>query len=341
MFDVFELQKKLVENACPSGSEHLKIAPLLMELAKPLADKVYTDALGNVIAYKKGQKGGKKVMYAAHMDAIGFMARYIDEKGFIWFDNIGGFFPIPLNNVRVRFMNGVHGIIKMKKAPTTMEMGMSAIRISDFFIDIGANDQKEAEKLIAIGDVAVYETTVSKIAGNNILGPYADDLIACVVLLLAMEQVGECHNDLYFVFTSQEEVGCRGAQTAAYGINPDVGFACDVTDHGDAIPGETVHMPVYLGKGPTIKIKDGSVICNPQLNEKLRKLAKQKNIPWQDEVLSSGGTDTCMMQSAREGVPATCVSIPTRNIHSPGEIFNIDDVQQAAALLAAAAHAKY
>jgi len=340
MFDVFELQKELVSLACPSGSEHLKIAPRLAELAAPFVDEVTTDVLGNVICHKKGGCG-KKIMYAAHMDAIGFMATFIDDKGFVWFETVGGFYPIELVNARVRFMNGAHGIIKLRELPKQMAKTLSAVPKTQLFIDIGAKNKTEAEEIVAIGDVAVYAGESRKIAGNNIMTPYADDLIACVVLLLAMEQVGDCENDLYFVFTAQEEVGCRGARTAAFALEPDIGIACDVTDTGDTPMSEKVKMAVDLGKGPTIKIKDGSVICSPQLNEKLREIAKTSDIPWQNEILIAGGTDTGVIQAARGGVAATCVSIPTRNIHSSCEIINIGDVQLAAKLLAAAAHGEY
>lgn len=339
MFDVFELQKLLVENAAPSGSEYLRIAPKLAELAAPFVDEVYTDALGNLIAHKKGS--GKKIMYAAHMDAIGLMVNFIDERGFLRFDNIGGNSPIQLVNIRVRFLNGCRGIVRLRKEAKNLLKPMNALQMSDLFIDIGAASRAEAEALVSIGDTALYDSRTVRIAGNNIMTPYADDLVACIVLLLTMEQVGVCENDLYFVFTTQEEVGRRGARTAAFHIHPDVGFACDVDGEGDSPRKDDVPMALYIGKGPALKIKDGSVIGTPQLNQKLKELARKNNILWQDEILPSGGTDTSRMQSTHGGVPATGVSIPTHNIHTPCEIYNIDDVQQAARLLALAAHAEY
>lgn len=341
MFDVFELQKLLVEHASPSGSEYMRIAPKLAELAAPFVDEVYTDPLGNIIAHKKGCTGGKKIMYAAHMDSIGLMVNFIDERGFLRFDNIGGNTPIQLVNIRVRFLNGCRGVVRMRKEPKNLQKPMNALQMSDLFIDIGASSREEAESLVSIGDIALYDSRTVKVAGNNIMTPYADDLVACIVLLLTMEQVGACKNDLYFVFTTQEEVGRRGARTSAFHIDPDVGFACDVDGEGDSPRKDDVPMALHIGKGPALKIKDGSVIGTPQLNEKLKALAQENNIPWQDEILPSGGTDTSRLQSTRSGVPATGVSIPTHNIHTPCEIYNIGDVEQCARLLAIAAHAEY
>ncbi len=334
MFNVYDLQKQLVAAACPSGWEGEKIAPLLAKLAKPFCDEVTTDALGNIICRKKGK--GKKIMMAAHMDAIGFLVTFVDDKGFLWFDNIGGFMPAMLVNTRVRFLNGTRGIICCKKMIKSFGKTMPQIAMSDLFIDIGASDKADAEKYVRLGDVAVFEGELGKAAGGNLMGPYADDLIACTVLLMAMEQIKKCDNDLYFVFTSQEEVGCRGAKTASYAIKPDIGLACDVCGVGDTPNNRDVRMAVSLGAGPAIKIKDSSVISSRELNAKMHALARQEKIAVQDEILTGGGTDTCAMQMAAGGAMATCISIPTRNIHSQVEMFNAGDAELAAKLIAAA-----
>jgi len=337
MFDVLKLQQQLVAAAAPSGNEK-KMGQLLADLARPFVDEIRTDAMGNVICRKKGR--GKRVMAAAHMDVIGFLATFVDEKGFVWFDHIGGHNPSYLINTRVVFANGTRGVIRPKALDKLAEKKMSAVRFSDLYIDIGAKDQAEAKKLIKIGDTAIFEGAPRMILGNNVMGPYADDLIGCVVLLMAMEQLQETKNDLYFVFSVQEEIGCRGAKTAAFGVEPHLGIACDVCPVGDTPADDGVHMAVCVGKGPTIKIKDSSVYCSPEANAHVRAAAKKAGVIYQDEILTGGGTDTSEMQMARDGAMATCISIPTRNIHLPVEIFNIDDVQGAAKLLAAAMCAK-
>jgi endoglucanase len=340
MFNVYDLQKQLVESACPSGFEGEKIGPLLAKLAGPFVDEVTTDPLRNIICLKKGTGGGKKIMMAAHMDSIGFIVTYVDDNGFIWFDNLGGFLPAMLVNTRVRFLNGMRGIIRVKEAPKAVEKNLMQIKTSDLYIDIGTTDKNGAEKHVKLGDAALFEGESVRAAGGNIIGPYADDLIACTVLLMVMERVGQSSNDLYFVFTAQEEVGCRGAGISAFGIDPDIGIACDVCATGDTPLNDEVHLAVSLGKGPTIKLKDSSVICSPVLNDKLRKIATAEGIAWQHEILTGGGTDTCTIQSTHAGVHATCISVPTRNIHSPVEMFNIGDVEGAVALMTAAVTTK-
>lgn len=333
MFDVYELQKQLVAAANPSGYEQ-GIGKLLAGLAAPFVDEIRIDPLLNVICHKEGC--GKKIMMAAHLDAIGFMATYIDARGCVWFAPVGGHSPAMLANTRIRFLNGTRGIIRMCRNVAKLGRSASDIGIGDLYIDIGASNQAEAQSLVKIGDVAVFEGTPQKVAGGNVVGPYADDLIACVVLLLVMEQVRESPNDLYYVFTSQEERGCVGSTTVSYAINPDFGIASDVTYTGDTPADKKAHMALRLGMGPTIKIMDGRTVCAPDANDYLRGVAAKNGIAYQDEILPLGGTDTCRIQTTRSGVPATCVSIPTRNIHTAVEMFNIGDVENAAKLIAAA-----
>ncbi len=335
MFDVLSLQQQLVAQAAPSGQE-AAMGKLLAQLSKPFVDSITVDALGNVICKKEGKPGGKRIMLCAHMDVIGLMATFVDEQGYVWFDNIGGQSPALLLNTRVVFANGTHGVVRPKKLAKLIEKRIPNLAMSDLYIDIGAKNQAEAQKLVALGDMAVFYGTPQPVLGGNIMGPYADDLIGCVTLLLCMEQLGDCKHDVYFVFSTQEEVGCRGAETAAYAIDPDFGIACDVCPTGDTPQNDDVQMAVRLGGGPTIKIRDLSVLCSPEANAHLKATAKKLNMTTQDEILRGGGTDTCRIQRTHRGVPATCISIPTRNIHAPVEIFHTQDVLDAAQLMAAA-----
>ena len=180
--------------------------------------------------------------------------------------------------------------------------------------------------------MAVYEGEPQQV-GRMLLSPYCDDLIACAALLSAMSQVEKSENDLYFVFTVQEEVGLRGAATAAYAIDPDFGVCMDVTRTGDN-PSEKAKMVVKLGAGPTIKIKDASLLCNPQVIAHLREAAKEGDVPYQDEVLTAGGTDSAAIQKTRGGVLSGCISIPCRYIHSQNEMVSLKDVEQSARLMA-------
>ena len=331
MFDVLELQKQLVAAANPSGSEYKSIAPLLAELAKPFVDEVYTDAMGNVICHKKGS--GKKIMLCAHMDAIGLMVTSVGDDGAVWFTNIGGLNAARMVGARVRFENGAKGIVRLREEGKNFGLRPGQLSLTQLYVDMGATDAAQVKAMVRVGDVALFDGEPVPVGGGNVMGPYADDLIGCVVLLLAMEQSQNTPNDVYYVFSAQEEVGCRGSKTAAFAIAPDLGIAVDVTGTGD-LPTGKVPMEVKLGAGPTIKIKDGSVICSHQANELLEQAAAKAGIACQREILLAGGTDTSSMQMTGKGALATCVSVPTRHIHSPGETFNRRDVEQAGSLLA-------
>ena len=332
MFDVLKLQKQLVAAACPSGSEYKAISPLLADLAKPFVDEVYTDAMGNLICHKKGN--GKKVMLCAHMDAIGLMVTSVGDDGAVWFTNVGGLRPVQMIGARVRFENGLQGIVRLREEGKNLGLRTGALSLSQLYVDIGALSGEQARSMVKVGDVAIFAGEPREVGGGNIMGPYADDLIGCVVLLLAMEQSQNTPNDVYYVFSVQEEVGCRGSKTAAFAIAPDLGIAVDVTGTGD-VPTGKVPMDVKLGAGPTIKIKDGSVICSHEANALLEQAAEKAGILCQREILLAGGTDTSSIQMAGNGAIATCVSVPTRHIHSPAETFNRGDVEQAGKLLSA------
>ena len=333
MLNILETQQKLIACALPSGFEEPQAA-LLAELARPFVDEITVDTLGNVICRKKGK--GKRIMMPGHMDVIGFLAVYIDKKGYIRFTNIGGHTPAFLLGTPVRFENGVKGTICASEKIDNNKPPMAA-ELLDLYIDIGAKDYDEAAALVDVGDVCVFDTEAVAVAGGNIMTPYADDLMACIVLLIAMEELQgkQSPNDLYFVFSTQEERGLKGAKVCAQHLKPDMGIAVDLTRTGDT-PAETVKMEVSLGKGPTIKIKDSSHICNPQVVQLLRAAAKKAKIPYQDEILLAGGTDAAAIQKSPGGVPAGVISIPGRNIHSPGEMINAKDVELAGKLLAAA-----
>ena len=328
MFDTLTLQKQLVAAAMPSGFES-GVGALLAELAAPYADEVMTDALGNVICHKKGE--GKRIMLAAHMDLIGFMVTYINEKGYLRFEPIGGHTPAFLHRTPIRFKNGTKGVVMCEKWAEESKKKMSDVRTTNFYIDIGANSYEKAASMVSIGDVCVFDgETYSQ--NGMVLTPYADDLVACTVLLRVMEQLKQSPYDLYFVFTVQEEVGLRGAGTSAHRIAPEMGIAVDVCGTGD-VPSSTAYFDVKLGRGATVKIKDGSLLCNPQVISFLRDAAERAGVTYQDEVMLSGGTDAGAIQRTLGGILAGGVSIPTRNIHSPREIYSLSDVDGAVSIL--------
>ena len=233
-----------------------------------------------------------------------------------------------LSATPVRFKNGVRGVICLSEAVDPKDM-----TLDDLYIDIGAHDADEAKAMIKIGDTAVYDTPTYAV-GDRIVSPYMDNRISCMVLLMAMETLQNSENDLYFVFTSQEEVGLRGAKTAAYSIDPDYGIAVDVTVSADELG--TKHAgSSKLGSGAAIKVMDASVICHPQMVSKLETLAKERGIDAQMDIIKAGGTDAGSIHISKMGVLTGGISIPCRYIHSPQEMVDRGDVEACARLVAA------
>lgn len=325
MSKVFELWNTVGGAFGPSGREDA-VREAIAAIAGEYIDDITTDALGNLICRKKG--AGKKLLFAAHMDSIGVVATYIDEKGFIRFSPVGGLFKGDLINIQVRFAGGTRGVISYEEKTPFKD-----ITLDNLFIDIGAADRADAERQVQIGDFAVFDAP--RFEQNGVLcGPYLDNRIGCVTLLLAMERLAqqETENDLYFAFTAQEEVGLRGAGAAAFAVEPDIAVAVDVTDTGD-LPERKTPMAVDMGRGPAVKVMDRSVICTPEVCAALEQAAAACGIDVQREILQFGGTDTAALQKTRAGVQAGAVSIPTRYIHSPSEMCAVSDVEAAARLL--------
>lgn len=319
-------------NAChgPAGDES-QIAETIRTLATPYADEITTDVMGNVVVHKKGT--GAKIMFAAHMDSIGLIVTHISDKGFLHFGNLGGVSPHNILHTPVRFKNGVRGTVSLSASKGVKEMNLS-----DMYIDIGAKNEEEAKSMVEVGDTAVYDAPAFE-AGSRIVSPYMDNRISCVVLLMALEQLQNSDNDLYFTFTVQEEVGLRGAKPVAYAIDPDYGIAVDVTI-ADDVPGSKHQASSIFGGGAAIKVMDRSIICHPQVVQWMETLAKDKGITAQRDIIMGGGTDAGAIHQTRGGVPSGGISIPCRYIHSPVEMVERADVEACVALVVAVAQDK-
>ncbi|SDK48875.1 endoglucanase [Natronincola ferrireducens] len=310
--------KKMLSTYSPAGNE-VKIADLIREEIKELVDEITVDTLGNLIARKKG--AGKKVMLAGHMDQIGLMVTYIDDEGFLRFTNVGGISPAITLSQRVIFENGTIGVIGSERLEDLKDL-----RLDKLFIDIGASSREEAEDKVKIGDIAVYCSEVVA-DEKKVISQALDDRIGCFVMIEALKRLSNTENDLYFVFTVQEEVGTRGAKTAAYGIEPDIAIAFDVTATGDTPKAKS--MAVKLGKGPAIKVKDNSILCHPKVKNYMIDQAEKNNIPYQIEILEFGGTDAGAIHLTKSGVPSGVLSIPCRYLHSDCEMVFLSDVEEA------------
>lgn len=319
-----DLIRKLVEAVGPSGYEGAVREVVRKEIAG-LVDEIKVDALGNLIA-RKGVKGpdGMRIMVSGHMDEIGVIVTHVDEKGFVRFTTIGGVSPATCIGGRVKFLNGTPGLIYMERSESPDKLPS----MEQLYIDVGAADR--ASSPVKVGDVGVFDRPFVEI-GSRMVSKAMDDRIAVAVMIEALKELKFSPHELYFVFSTQEEVGLRGATTAAYGVDPDLGLAVDVTRTGDTPKG--VKMEVALGKGPTVKVRDSGMLADPRVVRWMAETAEKAGIPYQLEVLEAGTTDARAIQLTRSGVPSGCMSIPTRYIHSPSEMVDANDVQLSVRLL--------
>jgi putative aminopeptidase FrvX len=323
-----KLLQKLTETFGPSGYED-KVREIVRAEVKALADEIKVDALGNLIVHKrpsKRTKDTKKIMIAAHMDEIGIIVSHVDGNGFIRFSPLGGVFRRYVLGSRVRFLNGTQGVIGFDRLDNVNELPT----LDKVYIDVGAASRKDCP--LKIGDVAGFDRPFADF-GNRLVAKSMDDRVGVLVAIETLRALKSTLHDVYFVFTTQEEVGTRGAATSAYGVDPDVGIALDVTPSGDTP--NALKMEMALGKGPCVKIQDVGMISDPRIVTWMITAAEKNKIPYQREVLLLGGTDARAIQLARAGVPAGCISIPVRYVHSPSEMVDYSDVQNSVKLLTA------
>jgi len=322
-----ELLKRLCETPGISSREEPIRGVINAEL-KPLVTDLRVDALGNLIAYRQGQ-GGPKVMIAAHMDQIGFMARHIDENGFIRLQPVGGFDPRTLvaQRVRVHGQEELTGVLMPATKPTHLldesERG-KALQLDDLFVDVGLSGERTKE-LVPLGTPITFDRTCDDL-GDVMVSPAMDDRVSVYIMIEAIRGLEEHAAEVYAVASSQEEVGLRGATVAAFGVEPDIGLALDGTLAVDIPGGTEADRVSKLGDGTAIKIMDSSLICDPRLVAHCRKLCDENDITYQMEILPRGGTDGGAIQRTRDGVPAITISTPTRYVHTVNEMVNKQDV---------------
>lgn len=328
--ELLELIQTLNAAHGPSGDEE-GIRERLAELARPLADEISTDTMGNLIVRKLGS--GPRVMLCAHMDSIGFIVTHVEENGFLRVGRLGGISPKEAAYTPVRFAGGARGVIVPEE-----KADFGKLKLDECYVDIGAKDRETALKAVAVGDTMIYDSPCFTNQGK-VVSPYLDNRISCAILLKVLEEMELCPNDLYVVFTVQEEVGLRGAKPAAWAVDPDYAVVVDVTDVDDT-PGSEKCGTVRLGKGPAIKIMDSSVICHPDMIQKLESQAKTLDMPTQRDIMRAGGTDAGVMHTTRIGVRTGGVSVPCRYIHTPVEMADLQDARDCAKLLCAFVQSK-
>lgn len=320
-----ELLEKLTGAFGPSGYE-TKIREIIREIVTPYADEIRTDALGNLIVRKGSKKeGGKRIMIAAHMDEIGLMVTHINEKGFAYVAPVGGVDPKTCYAGRVLFANGTEGVIFAESAK--VEAGRTPT-LPQLFIDTGATSREDCS--VSVGDICVFVRPFMEI-GDRWVSKALDNRIGCAIAIETLKSIQDSPNELFFVFTVQEEVGLRGAKTSAYSVDPDLGIALDVTPASDVPYG--IDGNQVLGYGPCIKARDGSLIGHPGVNQALRDAADRAGVPYQMEVLRSAGTDAGAIHLSRSGVPSSAVSVACRYVHTPSEMIDRNDCLNAVRLL--------
>lgn len=321
---MYDLLKKLLSPVGPSGLETPVAEAIRAEIA-PYVDEITRDALGNLIAVKRGKaENPRRIMLSAHMDHIGFIVTGIEKEGFLRVSNVGGVSVKTSDERHVVFQNGVHGVVVLE--PTE-----GAPLFKHLYIDIGAKDKAEAETMIQLGDVAVFANDCFRLGEHRVASPAMDDRSACALLVKLLQTVGDTEDTLLAVFSTQEEVGCRGAKVASFALAPDLGIALDVTGVGD-VPGEK-QPDIALGAGAAIKVMDRASISNPALRDALLAAGEKAGVKTQREVLPYGGTDASAMQTSRGGIPVCTVSIPCRYVHSACETIDLRDMDAALKLL--------
>ncbi len=321
-----ELIQKLVESFGPVGFED-EVRAIIRQEIEGLVDEISVGKLGSLIAVKKGNGQGKKIMLIAHMDEIGLMVTHIDKRGYARVAPLGGVFPVYSVGARVRFADGRPGVVTcerrddMTKAPT----------LEQLYIDVGAKDKESCP--VQVGDVACFQQPLV-MTENRLIAKSLDDRIGCAILietLRRLKRAGKTPHEVYFVFSVQEETTSAGARTAAYHIDPDVALAVDVTSTGDTP--KALPMAVELGKGPAIKVKDARMIADPRVKEWMVQRAKAARIPYQLEIFREGSTDAEAVQASRDGVPSGGLLVPSRYTHSSSEMVDLADVENTVKLL--------
>ncbi len=328
---------ELLTSYGPSGFE-TETASVFGGYLKEFADEIKVDVTGNCIAVLN-PKAEFKVMMAGHYDEIGFQIVHVSEEGLLYFRNVGGIDKLTVPGTEVLILNDkakIPGVIG-KKPIHLLEAKErdQAIELKNLWIDIGAENKKEALKLVSIGDPVAYRSNFAKLGNNRIMSKGLDDKIGAFVVAEAFRELAKAGVKIgvYCVGTVQEELGLRGAHTSAFGIAPNVGFAVDVTFCTDTpdIEKKTIG-DIKLGSGPVLS---RNADTNPVLLKKIKQAATKKKLKYQEEAgfRASGGTDTCAIQLTRSGVATALISVPNRYMHTQVEICDIRDVEATVSLL--------
>ncbi|MGM0420504.1 MAG: M42 family metallopeptidase [Bacillota bacterium] len=318
------LLEKLV-NAAGVSSREKEVRNIIRDEIEARVDDIYTDKMGNLIAVKGKDKTGPKLMLAAHMDEVGLMITEITSDGLLKFQPVGGIDrrvlvskPVAIGEDKMAGVIGAKAIHLQKK-----DERKQPISFDNLYIDIGVSSKDEAEKYVELGDTASFNTVYEELGNGRVLGKAFDDRVGCA--LMAELTKHDFANPVYFVFTVQEEVGLRGAGTAAYAINPDLALVLEGTTAADVPENKPHRHSTTLGAGPALTLMDRTVIASRDILTGLIEVAEENEIEYQFRRTDAGGNDAGVINLSREGVPAAVISLPCRYIHSPISLIDLND----------------
>ncbi len=333
---MLDLLKKLCELDAPSGSENQVRDFILNEIEGYAECRV--DSMGNIIAFKKGAKApDKKIMIDAHMDEVGFIVTSVDDGGFLRFTTLGGINPQVIVGRRVRFAkNGTVGVVGVKPVHLcTAEEKGKALKITDLYIDIGAKDKEQALGVVELGDTAVFEGGLESFGDGKLCGKAIDDRAGCAILIDMIKS--DLPYDMYFTFTVQEELGLRGAKTAAFSVAPDYAIVVEATTAADISGVSEQERVCVLNNGAAVSFMDRSTVYNKELFDLCLETGKEKNIKTQIKAAVAGGNNSGEIHLSRGGVKTLSISVPCRYLHSASCIIAKDDLFSVSQLVRAMA----
>ena len=310
-----------------------EVRDYIRKRVEPCADSVRTDAMGNLIVFKRGTSPtGNKLMMCAHMDEVGLMVKSVSEDGYLKFGCVGGIDRRVLLGKEVAVgEKRVPGVIGLKAVHlTTAEERKKVPKLTDYYIDIGAKNREEALTRVEPGDYAVFSSTVEEFGGGMLKAKAIDDRVGCAVMLKLIEE--DLPLDCTFAFTAMEEVGCRGAFGAAFSATPEIALVLEGTTAADVPSLPEERQVCWPGKGPVLSWMDNGTIYDRALFERLRALAEENGLQWQMKHYVSGGTDARSIQRTKAGVRVAGISAAVRYLHAPNSVCSLSDVEQILAL---------
>lgn len=325
--EVSTMTDRLLEICAIDGTSGDESAVRDYIMSRIKADKIFTDNLGSLIVFKKGRKTPKnKIMFAAHMDEVGFMVTDITADGFLRFGAVGGVDPRVVIGRSLRFKDGTCGVVGTKAVhQQSADERKKAPDFSDMLIDIGVSSREEAEKLVSRGDCAVFDSDSFKFGDGFVKSKAIDDRAGCLILMDMIN--GTPEYDAWYAFTVQEEVGTRGAQAAAFTVDPDIAVVLESTTACDIADTSGEKRVCELGKGCVVSFMDRLTIYDRELYKLARETGDRLGIPTQTKTLIAGGNDSGAIHVSRGGVRTCALSVPCRYLHSPSCVIKESDFE--------------